>query len=178
MYGPTMAEARRVNRGLCKLFLDGVLVLRPLLLVCHTCWCPCFSVVLESTHKASQGSETETRELPGGTQKKSISLTRGQSIRVQANQWYFYEKEPEKNWVNGQTCQIHLENQSRYTIKNLAAYHLLQSEEKFWQAKVFASKWLWMTYRMVNFKQGLLQSIMVGLYQLSTWGKELPKGME
>ena len=53
----------------------------------HTLHFPFFSVVLEATHKASQGplkgavsalkalrgSETETRELLGGTEENSVS---------------------------------------------------------------------------------------------------------
>ena len=53
--------------------------------------CPCFSVVPEAMHEASQGpekgamsaqkalrgSETETRELLGGTEENSVSLMRG-----------------------------------------------------------------------------------------------------
>ena len=53
--------------------------------------CPCISVVLEATHKASrgpmkgavsaqialEGPETETRELRGGTEENSVSPTRG-----------------------------------------------------------------------------------------------------
>ena len=58
----------------------------------HTQQCPCISVVPEATPEASRwpekgavsaqkalrGSETETRELLGGTEENSVSLTRGQ----------------------------------------------------------------------------------------------------
>ena len=60
------------------------------LLAQHTCQCPCISVVLEATLKASQGPlknalsaqkalqgfKTETRKLLAGTEEKSISRTR------------------------------------------------------------------------------------------------------
>ena len=41
-----------------------------------------------SAQKALQGSETETRELLGGTKEKSISLTRGHWFALQT-QWFF-----------------------------------------------------------------------------------------
>ena len=57
----------------------------------RTWWCPCISVVPEAMHEASrgplkgavsaqkalQGSKTETRELLGGTDENSVSLTMG-----------------------------------------------------------------------------------------------------
>ena len=66
-------------------------VLGPPLLAWHTRRCPFFSVVPEATHEASrgplkgavsaqkalQGSETETMELLGGTEEKSVSPKRG-----------------------------------------------------------------------------------------------------
>ena len=55
--------------------LDGVL--GPSRLARHTSWFPCFSVVPEATHEASRGSETETRELLGGTEENSVSPMRG-----------------------------------------------------------------------------------------------------
>ena len=54
---------------------DGVL--EPLRLAGHTWRCPCISVVPEATHEASRGSETETRELLGGTEENSVSPMRG-----------------------------------------------------------------------------------------------------
>ena len=66
-------------------------VLGPPRLAQHTCWCPCISVVPDATHEASRGpekdavsaqkalqwSETETRELLGGTEENSVSPMRG-----------------------------------------------------------------------------------------------------
>ena len=46
-------------------------------------------VVPEATHRASLGSETETREFLGGTKVKSISQTRGHWLARQANWWFF-----------------------------------------------------------------------------------------
>ena len=46
----------------------------------HICQCPCFSVVPEATHKASQGSETETSELLVGTEEKVIFPDEGMII--------------------------------------------------------------------------------------------------
>ena len=57
----------------------------------YTLQCPCISAVPEACHgvslgplkaalsaqKALQGSETETRELLGGTEENSVSPTRG-----------------------------------------------------------------------------------------------------
>ena len=43
----------------------------------HTWRCTCISVVPEATHEASRGSETETRELLGGTEDNSNSPLRG-----------------------------------------------------------------------------------------------------
>ena len=78
--------------------VDGVL--GPLRLARHTCRCPCICVVPEATHeaklralegdsvsaqKALQGSETETRELMGGTKEINI-LTDDGSFALQANQ--------------------------------------------------------------------------------------------
>ena len=73
----------------------------PLCLARHTWWCCCISVVPEATHEASrgpekgamsaqkglQGSETETRELLGGTEENSVSPM----IMI------FHKKETEKN---------------------------------------------------------------------------------
>ena len=67
-------------------------VLAPPRVALHTWLCPCISVVPEATHEASRGpekgavsaqkalrgSETETRELLGGTEENSVSLMRGQ----------------------------------------------------------------------------------------------------
>ena len=69
--------------------VDGVL--GPPRLARHTSRCPCISVVPEAAHEASRGplkgaasaqkvlqvSETETRELLGGTEEYSVSPTRG-----------------------------------------------------------------------------------------------------
>ena len=66
-------------------------VLGPPRLALHTYWCPCISVVPEATHEASRGpekgavsaqkalrgSETETRELLGGTEENSVTPMRG-----------------------------------------------------------------------------------------------------
>ena len=46
----------------------------------HTWQCRCISAVLEATHEASQGSDTETRELLGGTTENSVSPKRGSLI--------------------------------------------------------------------------------------------------
>ena len=87
---------------------DGVL--GPLRLARQTWLCPCFSVVPKATYEASQGplkgtvsaekalqgSETETRELLGGTEEKSISPMRGHWFTLQANQWFFTKKETKK----------------------------------------------------------------------------------
>ena len=76
------------NQGLRQVFLT-VAWEGPLCLARHTWRCPCFSVVPEATHEASrgplkgavsaqkalQGSETETRELLGGTEEKSATPT-------------------------------------------------------------------------------------------------------
>ena len=35
---------------------------------------PCISVVPEASHEASRGSETETREVLGGTEEKRVDL--------------------------------------------------------------------------------------------------------
>ena len=42
-----------------------------------------------SAQKALQGFEMETEELLGGTEQKSISLTRGYQYALQANQQIF-----------------------------------------------------------------------------------------
>ena len=69
----------------------------------HNEVCPCFSVVPETTHEASraplkdamsaqkviQESETETRELLGGREKKGFP-------RQGANQWFFTKRKQEK----------------------------------------------------------------------------------
>ena len=74
------------------------------LLVRHTWRCPCSSLVLEAKHKASwgplkdvvstqkapKGFETETRELPGGPDEKSIFPTRGH---------WFYLSGPPNIWL-------------------------------------------------------------------------------
>ena len=39
--------------------------------------------------KAFQGSETETKEMPGGTEQNRDSLTRGHWFDLQANQYFF-----------------------------------------------------------------------------------------
>ena len=71
--------------------VDQDVVLGPPHLAQHTLRCPCISIVPEAMHEASrgplkdamsaqkvlQGSETETRELLGGTEEKSVSPTRG-----------------------------------------------------------------------------------------------------
>ena len=77
-------------------------------------------VVLEATHEASRGpekgavsaqkalrgSETETRELLGGTEENSVSPMRGHWFALQANQWVFTKKKQKKNWVSGQTWYL------------------------------------------------------------------------
>ena len=69
--------------------IDGIL--GPPRLARHNCRCPCISAVPDATHEASrgseksavsaqkafQGSETETRELLGGTEEDSVCPTRG-----------------------------------------------------------------------------------------------------
>ena len=81
--------------------VDGVLGLPRL--ARHTCRCPCISVVPEATHEASRGpekgavsapkalrgSETETRELLGGTQENSVSPKRGHRFALQAINDFF-----------------------------------------------------------------------------------------
>ena len=69
------------------------------LLLTVSCWLPplarntrrspCFSVAPEATHEASQGSKT--RELLGGIEENSVSLTRGHWFALQANQWFLYK---------------------------------------------------------------------------------------
>ena len=91
------------NQGLRQLLLTPDCVLGLLCLARHTWQCPCISVVPEATHEASrgplrgavsapkalQGSETETRELLGGTEENSVSPMRGHWFALQANQWFF-----------------------------------------------------------------------------------------
>ena len=86
----------------------------------HTWRCPCISVVPEATHEASRGpekgavsaqkalrgSETETRELLGGTEENSVSPMRGHWFALQANQWVFTKRKQKKNWVSGQTWTV------------------------------------------------------------------------
>ena len=81
-------------------------VLGPLRLARLTWLCPCFSVVPEATHEASRGpekgavsakkalrgSETETRELLGGTEENRVSPKRGHWFALQANQWVFTKR--------------------------------------------------------------------------------------
>ena len=81
---PTNAQSRFAS-----VVLYGVL--GPPRLAHHASWCPCISVVPEATHEASrgplkgavsaqkavEGSETETRELLGGTEENSVSPIRG-----------------------------------------------------------------------------------------------------
>ena len=58
-----------------------------------------------SAQKAFQGSETETRELLGGTgtEENSVSPTRGHWFALQANQWFFLQKRKQKkDWVSDQ----------------------------------------------------------------------------
>ena len=88
--------------------VDGVL--GPLRLARHTWRCPCISVVPEATHEASRGpekgavsaqkalrgSETETRELLGGTEENRVSPMRGHWFALQANQWVFSERKQKK----------------------------------------------------------------------------------
>ena len=88
--------------------VDGVL--GPPRLARHTWRCPCISVVPEATHEASRGpekgavsaqkalrgSETETRELLGGTEENSVSPMRGHWFALQANQWFFTKRKQEK----------------------------------------------------------------------------------
>ena len=50
-----------------------------------------------SAQKAIQGSETETRELLGGTTENSVSPTRGHWFALQANQDFFYKKETKEH---------------------------------------------------------------------------------
>ena len=88
--------------------VDGVL--GPPRLARHTWRCPCISVVPEATHEASRGpekgavsaqkalrgSETETRELLGGTEENSVSPMRGHWFALQANQWFFTKRKQKK----------------------------------------------------------------------------------
>ena len=74
----------------------------------HTWWCLCISVPPEATHKASQevlkgamsarkaaqGSKTETRELRGGLEENSISLTIGSLICPPGKSMIFYPSGP------------------------------------------------------------------------------------
>ena len=53
-----------------------------------------FFVVPEATHKASQGSETETRELLGRMEKKSISPHEGSLICPPGKSMIFYLSGP------------------------------------------------------------------------------------
>ena len=78
----------------------------------HICWCLCISVDPDSgsnmcrgwgplrgavsAQEALQGSETETRELLGGTEEISISLTRIHWFDLQANQWFFTKRKQKK----------------------------------------------------------------------------------
>ena len=85
----TSAFSTKAQSRFAIVVLNGVL--GPLRLAQHTRRCPCVSVVLEATHevsqgplmgavsaqKALQGSETETRELLGGTEENHVSPTRG-----------------------------------------------------------------------------------------------------
>ena len=94
--------------------LDGLLA--PPCLVRHNWRCPCISVVLQATHMASrgslkgavsaqkalQGSETETRELLGGTEENSVPPMRGHWFALQENRWFF-TKRKQKKWISGQT---------------------------------------------------------------------------
>ena len=50
-----------------------------------------------SAQKAFQGSETETRELLGGTTENSVSPVRGHLFAIQANQCFFTKRKQEKN---------------------------------------------------------------------------------
>ena len=102
------------NQGLCQLFF--YCVLSPPRLSPHTWLCPRFSGVLKATHEASrgplkgtvsaqkplQGSETETRQLLGGTEENSVSPTRGP--------WFFTKRN--KKWVSGHTRVITCTNPS------------------------------------------------------------------
>ena len=50
-----------------------------------------------SAQKALQWSETETRELLGGTEEKGTTPTRGHLFAHQANQLFFYLSGPPPN---------------------------------------------------------------------------------
>ena len=52
-----------------------------------------------SAQKALQGSETETRELLGGTDENSVSPMRGSLICPPGKSMIFHKKETEKNCV-------------------------------------------------------------------------------
>ena len=101
------AFSTNTQSRLASIVVDGVL--GPLRLTRHTWWCCCISVVPEATHEASrgpekgtvsaqkalQGSETETRELLGGTESLICPTCKSMI--------FFYKKETENNWVSGQT---------------------------------------------------------------------------
>ena len=86
-----------------RMMFSTVSQLGPPHLAQHIWRCPCFSVVPEATHeisqgslkgavtaqKALQGSETELRALPGGTEEKSVSPTKGHLFALNANQYFF-----------------------------------------------------------------------------------------
>ena len=88
--------------------VDGVL--GPPRLTRHTWQCPCISVVPEATHEASRGpekgavsaqkalrgSETEMRELLGGTEENIVSPMGGHWFTLQANQWFFTKRRQKK----------------------------------------------------------------------------------
>ena len=103
----------KIGAKKCSLFQKHNQGLRQLLLIVSwyhraqcagQIWCcPCISVVPEAMHGASQGSEMETRELLGGTGENSVSPMRGHYFALHTNQWFFYKKETEKNWVSCQT---------------------------------------------------------------------------
>ena len=67
---------------------------------------------------------TETRVLLGETEGKSISPSRGQWFALQANQWYFYKMETEKNWVRGQTWAISVVASSSPSPENISTLHI------------------------------------------------------
>ena len=107
------AFSKNVQTRFASVFFYGVLA--PSGLSWLTLHCPCFSVVQEATQEVSLGTLKGTvsaqkarkgdEEMLGETEEKSISLTRGHWIALQANQWFFTKKRNRKkiNWVIGQT---------------------------------------------------------------------------
>ena len=70
-----------------------------------------------SAQKALQGSETETRELLGGTKEKSISPTRGHRFTL-CKSMIFYQKETEKKSdLVARPATLHIASAERKVIE-------------------------------------------------------------